>query len=114
MVESELLIKLAEHYPKPLMISSLLLIQFKSMFTCYETLTALKLNPNACHEAPLRSAVRDFKNKQSLLEMQEAPLSFKAQKLQRIEFLEGKKHKVKFAPNGLIKSVTYLSEDLIP
>ena len=54
------------------MVSSLLLIQFKSTFTCYETLTALKLNPNNCHEAPLRPTVRDFRNKQTLLEMQEA------------------------------------------
>lgn len=70
-LEAELVIKLDDHYPKPMMVSSLLLLQFNSFFNCYDIMAALKVPGFVCHENQLRFSMRDFRNKQTLMEMQD-------------------------------------------
>ena len=80
-VESDLLIKLSNSYPKPLMLSSLLLLQFNSITACYDTLIAIGVDLNACTNNSLQFTLKDFRKKQTLLEAQERnPLDYQADK----------------------------------
>lgn len=114
LLECDLVIRLAEHYPKPMMLSSLLLLQFNSYAACYEAMTELKLNHLVCHEQHLRFTKRDLRSKINLMEMDRAPLRYKEEKPTRIESIERLRWKISFGPNGLISSATHYTDDLLP
>lgn len=85
--ESDLLIRMAEQFPKPMMLSSLILLQFNSYAACYEAMTELKLNHLPCHENNLKFTKRELRSKINLMETG-APLRYRDDKPTKIESIE--------------------------